>query len=55
MKIDREYPVRMKAGDEGLVSNLGKALFSDFVIPFELSSILFLSAILGAVLIGKKD
>lgn len=55
MKIDREYPVRMKVGDEGLVSNLGRSLFSDFVIPFEVSSVLFLSAILGAVLIGKKD
>lgn len=55
MKIDREYPVRMKAGDEGLVSNLGKVLFSDFVIPFEVSSVLFLSAILGAVMIGKRD
>jgi NADH-quinone oxidoreductase subunit J len=37
-----------------LVGNLGKVLFSDFLVPFELSSVLFLSAMVGAVLLGKK-
>lgn len=45
----------MKAGNIGLIKNLGKALFSDYVVPFEISSVLFLSAIVGAVVIGKKD
>jgi NADH-quinone oxidoreductase subunit J len=44
----------MKNGDIGLIGNLGKALFSDFVVPFEISSVLFLSAMVGAVVIGKK-
>jgi NADH-quinone oxidoreductase subunit J len=39
----------------GLVENLGKILFKDYVLPFEISSILFLSAMIGAVVIGKKD
>ena len=39
----------------GLVENLGKVLFSDFLLPFELSSILLLSAMVGAVLLAKKD
>jgi NADH-quinone oxidoreductase subunit J len=39
----------------GLVKNLGKVLFHDYVLPFELSSVLFLSAIIGAIVIGKKD
>jgi NADH-quinone oxidoreductase subunit J len=42
------------ATDIGLIRNLGQKLFTDFVVPFELSSILFLSAMVGAVLIGKK-
>ncbi len=42
------------ATDIGLIKNLGQKLFTDFVVPFELSSILFLSAMVGAVLIGKK-
>ena len=47
--------VLMKTGDIGLIKNLGKALFSDYVVPFEISSVLFLSAMVGAVVIGKKD
>jgi NADH-quinone oxidoreductase subunit J len=39
----------------GLVKNLGKTLYSDYLMPFELSSILFLSAMVGAVMLGKKD
>lgn len=39
----------------GLIQNLGQVLFKDFVLPFEVSSILFLSAMIGAVVIGKKD
>ena len=46
--------VEMKTGDIGLINNLGKALFTDYVVPFEISSILFLSAMVGAVVIGKK-
>lgn len=39
----------------GLIENLGKALFDKYVIPFEISSILFLSAMVGAIVIGKKE
>jgi NADH-quinone oxidoreductase subunit J len=42
-------------GDIGLIHNLGIALFTDYVIPFEISSVLFLSAMVGAVVIGKKE
>ncbi len=39
----------------GLVQNLGKVLFTDFVVPFEIAGILFLAAMVGAVLLGKRD
>jgi NADH-quinone oxidoreductase subunit J len=42
-------------GDIGLIHNLGIALFNDYVVPFEISSVLFLSAMVGAVVIGKKE
>src|SRR5690606_37387056 len=45
----------VNSGDVGLISNLGKELFTTFVVPFEISSILFLSAMVGVVVIGKKD
>ncbi|MEY3248103.1 MAG: hypothetical protein RL742_146 [Bacteroidota bacterium] len=39
----------------GLVENLGKQLFTEFVVPFEIAGILFLAAMVGAVLVGKRD
>lgn len=39
----------------GLISNLGKVLFTKYVFPFEISSVLFLSAMIGAIVIGKKE
>jgi NADH-quinone oxidoreductase subunit J len=39
----------------GLVKNLGRVLYRDYLLPFELSSILFLTAMVGAVLLGKKE
>ncbi len=46
---------QVNTGDIGLIKSLGKELFTTYVIPFELSSILFLSAMVGAVVLGKKD
>jgi NADH-quinone oxidoreductase subunit J len=46
--------VLLKEGTIGLIHPLGKALFSDYAVPFEISSVLFLSAMVGAVIIGKK-
>lgn len=39
----------------GLTKNLGKLLFNEYVLPFELASILILAGIVGAVLVGKRD
>ncbi|TAH04587.1 MAG: NADH-quinone oxidoreductase subunit J [Sphingobacteriales bacterium] len=47
--------VQTKDGEIGLINNLGMALFKDYVVPFEISSVLFLSAMVGAVVIGKKE
>ena len=45
----------VKTGNIGLINNLGMVLFKDYVVPFEIASVLFLSAMVGAVVIGKKD
>ena len=39
----------------GLIEKLGKTLFHDFLLPFEVSSILLLAAMVGAVMLGKKS
>jgi NADH-quinone oxidoreductase subunit J len=56
----RETELRNKiaqtgGGSIGLIENLGQVLFKDYVLPFEVSSVLFLSAMVGAVVIGKKN
>lgn len=43
------------ASQIGLVKNLGKVLFSEFLFPFEIASILLLAALVGAIMIGKRD
>ena len=47
--------IETATGDIGLIQNLWKILFSDYVVPFEISSVLFLSAMVGAVVLGKRD
>jgi len=42
-------------GEISLVKNLGKVMFSDFLIPFEVTSILLLAAMVGAVMLGKSE
>ena len=42
-------------GNIGLIKNLGQVLFTQYALPFELCSVLFLSAMVGAVVIGKKN
>jgi NADH-quinone oxidoreductase subunit J len=41
--------------DIGLASTLGKVLFNEFLIPFEVSSVLFLSSMVGIVIFNKKE
>ncbi len=55
MNMDTQHLISTKGGSAGLIGNLGKVLFTNYLIPFEISSVLFLSAMVGAVIIGKKD
>lgn len=51
----RGQVAEVKTGEIGLIKALGNELFTNYVVPFEISSILFLSAMVGAVVIGKKE
>lgn len=50
-----EPSVLAASEDIGTVQVLGKVLFSEFVLPFEILSVLFLSAMIGAIMLGKKN
>lgn len=38
----------------GSVENLGRALFNSYLYPFEIASVLLLTAIIGAIILGSK-
>ena len=39
----------------GMVENLGHLLYGSYILPFELVSVLFLIAMVGAVMLGKRE
>ena len=55
LKSSSRGELEQTSTDIGLIKNLGKTLFTQYVLPFEISSVLFLSAMIGAIVIGKKE
>ena len=61
-RLPEEEPADRRAGqhDPGPVATaghtelIGKAMFSDFLLPFEITSILLLVAIVGSVILAKR-
>lgn len=51
-EIQARYPF---TSNIGLVKEVGQTLFHEFLLPFEMSSVLFISAMVGAVMFGKKE
>jgi len=43
-----------KAAEIGTVESIGKELFTRFLFPFEITSVLLLAAIIGAVVLAKR-
>lgn len=56
VKTNIEAGVGMQEGLQGLDSTkmIGKVLFSDFLLPFELVSVVLIVGIVGAVVLGKS-
>lgn len=44
----------LKNSDVGGIETLGMILFQEYMLPFELASVLFLSAMVGSVFLSKK-
>ena len=43
-----------KSDSMGTVESIGKVLFNNYLFPFEMTSILLLAAIVGAIMLAKK-
>lgn len=54
-KADQITLAEKTTAPSGLVENLGIALYKNYLLPFELASVLFLAAMVGAVYLSKKN
>lgn len=52
---DNSKTLLRKGTGVGLTENLGKLMFHKYVIPFEIISLVFLSAVIGVIIISRKD
>lgn len=50
-----DLPVAPTTLHENNTEQIGKALFSRFTIPFELTSVVLLVTLIGAIILAKKD
>src|SRR6185295_5260230 len=49
-------PVTPAEGDAvGTVSSIGKALFTTYLLPFEVTSVLILMAVVGAMVLARRE
>ena len=57
--VQRLYPmgsgVRFGGFKDGTALNVGRALFTTYLLPFEITSVLILIAIIGAVVLARKE
>ncbi len=55
-KLDMSKLPAAKAptADFGTVAGIGRVLFTDYLLPFEIASVLLLTAIVGAVILAKR-
>jgi NADH-quinone oxidoreductase subunit J len=49
-----ELPMREVGNDFGTIRAVGRVLFSQYILPFEATSLLLLVAIVGAVVVAKQ-
>ncbi len=53
--VIRSIPVVQSSAAQGTAQAIGHLLFSSYLLPFELTSFLLLTAVVGVVVLAKKD
>src|SRR5690606_38204032 len=48
-------PVSGATGNVGAIETIGTALYTDYLIPFEVASMLLLVAMVGAILLARRE
>jgi NADH-quinone oxidoreductase subunit J len=55
LRGSEQLVVQTNQTEVGSVKDLGRVLFKEFLLPFEISSVLLLVAMVGAVMLGKSE
>lgn len=55
VKTDIQIQSMVDNSEIGYLEELGKVLFNEFLLPFEIASVLLLAAMVGAVYLSKKE
>jgi len=53
--VELMAPGHPATADMGTVKQLGHILFTDYLLPFEITSVLLLASMIGAVMLGKPE
>jgi NADH-quinone oxidoreductase subunit J len=53
--LDANQSLMQMNNQIGLMKNISNVLFNEYVMPFEIASILFLTSMVGAVMLGKDE
>ena len=49
------FPTGASARSIGTTLSVGMAMFTDYLLPFEVTSVLILMAVVGAIVLGKRE
>jgi len=52
-RFSRAEPVASRGGDQ--IRDLSTTLFSDYLLPFEVASVILLAALVGAIVLARKE
>jgi NAD(P)H-quinone oxidoreductase subunit 6 len=57
MAISTPWSIADRAGviTDGSIIKIGKHFFSDYLLPFELASVLLLITMVGAIILARRD
>ena len=55
MVLEGKFAVSQKVITEGNIQSVGKTLFTNYLFPFEVASVILLTAMIGAILLGRKE
>jgi len=52
---DTDWPIADRAGFPATAASLGRAFLKPYVVPFEVASVLLMTAMIGAILLTKEE